>query len=54
MSWKYRKPLRSDFDTEEEYEDALAAYESEVDDYISWYEERHKERDQHTKQAESR
>lgn len=33
MAWKYREPSRSDFDTEEEYESNLAAYESALDDY---------------------
>lgn len=33
MSWRYREPIRSDFDTDEEYEAELATYESALDDY---------------------
>lgn len=33
MSWRYREPVRSDFDTDEEYEAELATYESALDDY---------------------
>lgn len=41
----YREPIRSDYETEEEYEEAMAAYQDAVDAYIDWYEERRKERD---------
>ena len=37
MSWNYRQPKRSDFDTLEEYESALAAYERAEDDYVDQY-----------------
>lgn len=37
MSWNYRQPKRSDFDTLEEYESALAAYERAEDDYADQY-----------------
>lgn len=33
MSWKYHEPQRCDFDSDEDYEDALAAYNSCLDDY---------------------
>ena len=31
--WRYRIPLREDFSTEEEYNEALAWYESAMDMY---------------------
>lgn len=40
MSWRYRKPQLDEYDTEEEYEDALRAYENALDDYCDWVEER--------------
>lgn len=33
MSWRYREPQRSHFDTEEEYEEACNAYWEAVDSY---------------------
>lgn len=40
MSWRYTEPKRRDYDTQEEYEDALMAYESA----LSFYEDVCKER----------
>lgn len=40
MSWRYSEPQRSDFDTEEEYEEVYDAYENALDDYCSWVEDR--------------
>jgi hypothetical protein len=42
MSWKYRPPLRSDYDTEEEYQEALDNYYRAQDDYCDeqWERER--------------
>lgn len=40
MSWRYREPLRCDFDTDEEYEEAYGYYEDAESDYIAEYEER--------------
>lgn len=40
MSWKYRYPSREDYDTEQEYEDACAAYEYAEDLYAEEYRER--------------
>lgn len=34
MTWRYREPLPSDFDTEDEYEKALTAYDNALDNYI--------------------
>ena len=31
--WKYREPQRCDFDTEEEYEEALSYYDNALDMY---------------------
>lgn len=39
MSWRYKKPFRDDYDTEEDYEEALEAYENALDDYCAWVEE---------------
>ena len=33
MAWRYTEPLPSDFETEEEYEKAMEAYEYALDDY---------------------
>jgi predicted AlkP superfamily phosphohydrolase/phosphomutase len=33
MSWRYREPQRSHYDTEEEYEEACDAYWEAVDSY---------------------
>lgn len=38
--WKYREPRPEDYDTQEEYEEALAAYESALYDYCEEYLER--------------
>ena len=43
MSWRYREPKRSDFDTEEEYESAKYAYECAEDMYAEEYLERKRE-----------
>lgn len=40
MSWKYREPLRSDYDSDEDYEDARDRYDSACDDYIERYREK--------------
>ena len=39
MNWNYREPLREDYETEEEYQEALDIYERALDDYIYLYEE---------------
>ena len=39
MNWNYREPLREDYETEEEYQEALDIYERALDDYIDLYEE---------------
>lgn len=43
MSWRYREPIRSDYDTQEEYESALSAYEDALDSYCEEYIERKRE-----------
>lgn len=40
MSWRYIAPLRCDFDTEEEYKEALSYYEDAADLYAEQYFER--------------
>lgn len=40
MSWKYHEPMRSDFETDEEYESAKSAYECAEDMYAEEYIER--------------
>lgn len=40
MSWRYSAPCRCDFDTIEEYEDALRYYEDAEDMYAEEYLER--------------
>ena len=37
MGWKYRAPQPCDFDTEEEYQEALAYYEDAADAYAEAY-----------------
>ena len=37
---RYREPLRSDYESDEEYEEALSNYESAMDDYCERYIER--------------
>ncbi len=44
MSWKHKEPCRDNYDTEEEYEDALNAYESALDDYVDRKQEEYYER----------
>lgn len=39
MAFKYKEPQRCDYDTEEEYEEAIEIYESALDDYCDRYEE---------------
>ena len=39
MSWKYKKPQRDDYDTEEDYEEACEDYDNALDDYCAWVEE---------------
>ena len=40
MSWKYREPIRADFETDEDYESAKSAYEYAEDMYAEEYLER--------------
>ena len=40
MSWRYVAPRRCDFDTEEEYQEALSYYEEAADLYAEQYYER--------------
>ncbi len=40
MSWRYSVPQRCDFDTEEEYQDAVSYYEDAADMYADEYMER--------------
>ena len=35
--WHYKEPRREDYETEAEYEEALAYYESALDDYEEDY-----------------
>lgn len=42
MSWKYTEPLRSDYDSDEEYYAAKDAYEFMEDLYAEEYMERHR------------
>ena len=44
MSWKYRLPDSRDYDTEEEYQEAIDAYCSAEDDYADECMERYYER----------
>ena len=39
VMWHYKAPILEDFDSQEEYEDALATYESAYDDYCDMVEE---------------
>ena len=45
MSWNYKYPSPRDYDSEEEYEEACAAYETAEDNYIEDYLERVREKD---------
>lgn len=40
MSWGYREPERGDYDTEEDYREALDAYDAAECGYIDEYHER--------------
>jgi hypothetical protein len=40
MSWRYSAPCRCDFDTNEEYQEALSYYEDAADMYAEEYIER--------------
>ena len=40
MAWRYTAPQLCDFDTEEEYEEALSYYEDAMDLYTEEYFER--------------
>ena len=40
MSWNFREPEREDFDTQEEYQEALDAYYASEDAYVDAYVER--------------
>lgn len=51
MSWKYREPLRSDYDTDEEYEDALALYDAALADYAERCKERYREARRHREES---
>jgi hypothetical protein len=44
MSWRYREPQRKDYETEEEFEDAIMAYESALSFYEDVCKERYYER----------
>lgn len=44
MSWRYRKPKRSDYDSDEEFYAAMDAYEFMEDLYVDECEERYRER----------
>lgn len=49
-NWQYREPLRSDYDTDEEYEEAYDLWDSACADYIEraqerYYGRRHREED---------
>lgn len=37
MSWRYSAPCRCDFDTNEEYQEALSYYEDAADMYAEEY-----------------
>ena len=43
MSFRYREPRPEDYDTQEEYEEAVALYESALDDYCDSYLERERD-----------
>jgi len=40
MSWRYSAPQRSDFETDEDYQDAMSYYEDAADMYAEEYMER--------------
>ena len=40
MSWRYSAPCRCDFDTNEEYQEALSYYEDAADMYAEEFMER--------------
>ena len=37
MAFRYKEPLRCDFDSDEEYQEAIDLYESALDDYCDRY-----------------
>lgn len=39
IMWKYREPVRSQFDCDEDYETAIEAYWNAVDDYCDMCED---------------
>lgn len=41
--WKYTEPSRDDYDTDEEYQRALEAYEQALDVYVDDYIDRRRE-----------
>ena len=43
MSFRYREPRPEAYDTQEEYEEAVALYESALDDYCDSYFERERD-----------
>ena len=43
MSWRYSPPAIEDYDSIEEYEEAMSLYESAEDDYAESYHERIRE-----------
>ena len=47
MSWRYREPQRADYDSDEEYEEAYAIYDSACTDYVERYRERCRESRRH-------
>lgn len=43
MSWRYNVPCESDYDTYEEFRDAMNAWEDALDDYCERMQEAHME-----------
>lgn len=43
MSWRYKLPTKDEYETEQEYEDALESYYSAMDNYCDEYKERRRE-----------
>lgn len=44
MSWKFREPKRSDYDTDEEYEEAYDSYDIALTEYVERSRERRRNR----------
>ena len=42
MSWRFHEPMRCEYDTESDYQEALEVYLNALDDYVCEAEERHK------------